>query len=1133
MDVSPTCSGTTTPVKPTPPLAEPSSPFPSVKVPYDARRPSTMQRSTSLNLGSFDRSYENLEERDESLAEWRQFLLKYSSGAFPPSEEPPMPSLAPASAMTSPLYPHGGQTDFPFHTHGVTMTGSNEDSARPLVEKDRVVHRRRDGSHDTSAEDLPTDMGTDFDKPVYDQIEITAETARRVRQFYKRQHYLPPPRAPMEILREQIIQEYDLYSPQQIQSIQVATDLVQAYFGGLCTFSLFQNNIQILMACAGPPEMLKATGLFPGKRLLPETSLCGHTALFPAGSSHVYIPDLSKDWRYKGNPYADEIKGVKTYIGAGVSLNVDPASSSSGQVVVIGVLNSMHLDAVLPPLTPEQSRVMSSVAKFLTAILRATWEGMHRTRDARSRRVVSDFLDHIMSPKSSKPTIISPSQQLRWHMQRPDGEDVGKRRVSDGSAGPAAFTSFAPMTIDDQMREDIRIAASKAELSPTGLPSVSSASGEEQDGISQTDPMERDAAILVKQIRSVMTEAESAAVVDLRSLHAFKDAKGAAKYVMDAESVCSLDTIAWDASSSDIERSKFLDAKARIALIKSLYVQQHDPEVAFEPQNNKTSGLEPYLPRSTRSHLIMPFHAGAQPLFSIIVTSSEKFWSFRTPDVNFVRSMGVILRAQVLQSRVIEADMAKTTFLSSISHELRTPMHGLMSGLQLLEEAIDGQDLEQAVNLLPIIKNSGYALQQILNDVLDFGQLAHGKTGSRTNEVDLAAVVISAVKTCMPRFYNWQEGHEKDVEISIVYEDLDWKAKIDESGFQRILFNGITNAMKVTQSGSITVFLESSHTVNGIVLKIVDTGPGIEPSFASKLFQPFSKANSFNPGAGLGLYITKALVDRMSGNISLYSTPGQKGSTFEVKLPVTLVKPVELDTETSKTVRKIINMDAERYHRRDPESKNLDTSNNVEKHATPMPVAPNFSDGAILSATIPADADAAIAGGVLNGDSSHGLTSSHSALRVLVADDNEISRKILLALLRKMSKTIEVEIAQANDGLQAVEAFEKFHPQLVLTDVSMPFMTGTKAAGEMRKIEQAEHRPKCKIFAITGLGSSDPRLKVEALREDVVDGWLVKGKDSLARIRDIVTDANALHRESEVAIASTSDGIGVNAGQGP
>jgi CheY-like chemotaxis protein len=323
--------------------------------------------------------------------------------------------------------------------------------------------------------------------------------------------------------------------------------------------------------------------------------------------------------------------------------------------------------------------------------------------------------------------------------------------------------------------------------------------------------------------------------------------------------------------------------------------------------------------------------------------------------------------------------------------------------------------------------------------------------------------------------------------------------------------------MKVTQSGSITVFLESSPTVNGISLKIVDTGPGIEPSFASKLFQPFSKANSFNPGAGLGLYITKALVDRMSGNVSLYSTPGEKGSTFEVKLPVALAKPFEVGTKPSKTVREVIDMDTERYRRRDPEAKTFDTSHGAEKHAKSPATATSIADRAISPTNITADTETTVTADTdkQNGHTKYESSASHSPLRILIADDNEISRKILLALLRKMSKIIDIETAQAVDGLQAVAVFETFHPQLVLTDVSMPFMTGTEAAVEMRKMERAEQRPKCGIFAITGLGSSDPRLKVEALREDVVDGWLVKGKDSLAKIREIVTDAEARHRQSE------------------
>jgi hypothetical protein len=264
-----------------------------------------------------------------------------------------------------------------------------------------------------------------------------------------------------------------------------------------------------------------------------------------------------------------------------------------------------------------------------------------------------------------------------------------------------------------------------------------------------------------------------------------KDARGGIKYVMDPESMHSLNTIAWDHSETTTERPDFLAPEARKALMQSLYMQQHDPEISFVLKDNKTSGLEPYLPPSTCSHLIIPFMAGIQPLFSIVITSSAKYWSFRPSDADFVRIMGVILRAQVLQNRVVEADMAKTTFLSSISHELRTPLHGLMSGLQLFEEAIESEDLGQAADLLPIIKNSGYALQNILNDMLQFGQLAHDNSKNKMSDVNLGEMVMSAVKTCIPRYFSWHKGTSTDVKISVEYEDRDWRAKIDESGFQR------------------------------------------------------------------------------------------------------------------------------------------------------------------------------------------------------------------------------------------------------------------------------------------------------------------------------------------------------------
>lgn len=491
--------------------------MPSINSDNNSPLPSpVLQKSSSTRLRNPNRaglslgSLSKYQEQDHSLNQWRTFLAKYACGGFSPSEQPPLPPLSSRSTFSSPHVNKDESSGFPFHG----QTGTSISTGIP----GNVPESSKDG--DTSCvkaqddDELPPEVGEDFDHPVYESVEITPQIANRVRQFYLRHAYLPPPRAPMEVLREQIINEYDLYSQQQIQNIQAAIDLVQTYMGGICTFSLFQNNVQVMMALSGPPEVIQSLGLYQGQRLLPETSLCGHSVLLAAGSKHMYIPDLSQDWRYTGNPYADKEKGVKTYIGATVSLDVDPASSGSSQLVGVGVINSMHLDGVLPPLTPAQTKVLDDVARFLTQILRATWEGVRRTREARSRLVVSNFLDHIMLPRLPRSSAISPSQQLRWHLGKP--EDYGSRSGSDStSTGPDVKS---PVQLRRQKSRDI-VQGHRPLLTPSDSASATSTLAEEESD-PKIDPLQRDAAILVKEVRNVLTEADGAAVIDLRSLHA-------------------------------------------------------------------------------------------------------------------------------------------------------------------------------------------------------------------------------------------------------------------------------------------------------------------------------------------------------------------------------------------------------------------------------------------------------------------------------------------------------------------------------------------------------------------------------------------------------------------------------------
>jgi len=253
-------------------------------------------------------------------------------------------------------------------------------------------------------------LGIDLEHPVYTTVEITTDVAKRVRGFYEKTSVLPPPRAPLESLREQVILEYDLYSESQTQSFQRATDLVQAFFGGICTFTMFRSNVQELRAASGPQEVLDNLGLVAGTRLLPETSLCGHSVLQPDGC--FYIPDLAKDWRYSGNPYADVIKGIKSYVGRTVSLNVDPSEPTETDKVPVGVLNLMHLDTHLPALTADQQKVLEHVRRMLETQLMATWEGHARSKEAQARRAVSRLLEsqHFTLHSSSQSAMLNSAQ---------------------------------------------------------------------------------------------------------------------------------------------------------------------------------------------------------------------------------------------------------------------------------------------------------------------------------------------------------------------------------------------------------------------------------------------------------------------------------------------------------------------------------------------------------------------------------------------------------------------------------------------------------------------------------------------------------------------------------------------------
>ena len=241
--------------------------------------------------------------------------------------------------------------------------------------------------------------------------------------------------------------------------------------------------------------------------------------------------------------------------------------------------------------------------------------------------------------------------------------------------------------------------------------------------------------------------------------------------------------------------------------------------------------------------------------------------------------------AQALQESKIEAEkanQAKSQFLSSMSHELRTPMHAILGFAQLM--TIDPNDpLSEShqENIEEILK-AGQHLLDLINEVLDLAKIESGKIAFKIQHVLPQQIIQECISLITPLATKHSiklfidSNNEEHTQISI-----------DPIRFRQIILNLLSNAVKYNQKNG-EVHLKISHTKLHYKIEIRDTGKGIPQERLSELFKPFSRlVDDHIPieGSGIGLVVTKELVERMNGKIGVESTEGI-GSTFWVTLPV-------------------------------------------------------------------------------------------------------------------------------------------------------------------------------------------------------------------------------------------------------
>lgn len=248
-----------------------------------------------------------------------------------------------------------------------------------------------------------------------------------------------------------------------------------------------------------------------------------------------------------------------------------------------------------------------------------------------------------------------------------------------------------------------------------------------------------------------------------------------------------------------------------------------------------------------------------------------------------------------------EANISKSNFLANMSHEIRTPMNAIVGITELI---LREQDVSETVREYCLnIQHSGRSLLAIINDILDFSKIESGKLEIREDEFNIGALISDVVSTANTRI------GDKDLEL-FIHTDPEIPSGLmgDELRIRQIIINLVTNAIKYTKKGYVSVSFKKHNFDDGIYLtvEVEDTGIGIKPEDMDKLYNSFeqvdTKKNRAVEGTGLGLAISKQLVTLMHGTISATSIYG-KGSKFWITLPLK-VSNEEPFIRKSKTPRK-------------------------------------------------------------------------------------------------------------------------------------------------------------------------------------------------------------------------------------
>jgi len=248
-------------------------------------------------------------------------------------------------------------------------------------------------------------------------------------------------------------------------------------------------------------------------------------------------------------------------------------------------------------------------------------------------------------------------------------------------------------------------------------------------------------------------------------------------------------------------------------------------------------------------------------------------------------------------SHAESANRAKSTFLANMSHELRTPLNAIIGYSEMLIEEAEELEPQEFVPDLQKIHTAAHHLLALISDILDLSKIEAGRMELCIEEFDILTLIEDVTSTILPLA-------EKKSNSLLVHCGADLgMMRSDQRKVRQSLYNLLSNACKFTENGTIALSINRSEETDGsawLNFRVSDTGIGMTPEQAAKLFHAFTQADASTTrkygGTGLGLAITKRFCHMMGGDVSIESQPGQ-GTVFTIRLPRAAAGQTESDRD--------------------------------------------------------------------------------------------------------------------------------------------------------------------------------------------------------------------------------------------